>query len=602
MIPFSSLNIVLKKLKKQTQSALFLIIPIALLLGATSIISSQIKNYSDATNKAIFDTISNQSTILQITKQNQQQGGGFGGDQGGAFRQDRAFTTDDLNTIKAIPNVTSSTVNYTLPINQIITKDLVKDKQVDLSQLTVASADAASLFTKSSFEFKDGQPVPIILNATSLQEQVEEWGGQTTISIPAPQRGAGQGSAEQPQNAFRDKFPIKSKVITVDQKEVLDKEFNVSFGGLDAIPTYKNSFDGTNFTFTKLTPAEIASEESERSSTISKYWDYNKISTPVNFKFKVVGYIKSESNRAIYVPESFTESLMKTLITNQLSAKNANVIPEAELGAVYRGINYNGVSLLTSQGQQRRIPGQPQGPRVGQAGTAVTTQTAYTIPGLLINQDSNTSEITGFIADPDIFTKAAKTSQNLTVKFNSLYAREQVVKDLNSKGFAFVDTSNSKVFADLQNTLKNIAFWAIVGFITLISVILAFNMSKTISEAKKEIGIFRAVGFTKSDILTIFTTQGLFYTLVGGVLGIIIGFLGNFIVSNVSFKMFNDFVSKTIKETYNIQPEVNINQFQNFDWANLGLISGILLAISLVISLVFSYRATSISPVEAIKS
>jgi ABC-type antimicrobial peptide transport system permease subunit len=601
MIPFSSLNIVLKKLKKQTQSALFLIIPIALLLGTTSIISSQIKNYSAATDKAVFDTISNQSTILQIVKQNTQQGGGFGGDQGGAFRQDRAFTTDDLASIKSISNVTSSTVNYTLPINQIITKDLVKDKQVDLSQLTVASSDAASLYSKSNFEYVRDQPVPIILNANSMQEQVEEWNGQTVISVPAPQRVPGQAGG-QTQNAFREKFPVKSKVITIDQKDLIDKEFNVSFGGLDPIAKYNNAFDGTNFTFTKLTDAEIASKESERSTSISKYWDYSKISTPVNFKFKVVGYIKSESNRAIYVPESFTEALMKTIITNQLESKNANAIPEAELGAVYRGINYNGVSFLTAQGQQRRIPGQPQGPRVGQAGTSITTQTAYTIPGLLIEQDGNTSEIKGTINDPDLFAKSSKTSQNLTVKFNSIFNREQVVRDLNSKGFAYTDTGNSQVFGNLKKTLDSLAYWSIVAFILLISVILAFNMSKTISEAKKEIGIFRAVGFSKGNILSIFTTQGLFYTFLGIVGGVILGFVGNYIISFLSLNLFKDFVSKTIKETYNITPEVSVNQFQSFDWSNLGIITGILALISLIISLIFSYRATKISPVEAIKS
>jgi ABC-type lipoprotein release transport system permease subunit len=591
-----TLSIVTKKLKKNSKQALFLIIPISLLLATAIVLASQVQNFSKAMDKAIFETIATQSTVLQITKVNQQQGGGFAGDTGGG-RQDRSFNSNDISTVKNITNVTSATVNYTLPINKITSLNLVQEKIIDFGQMTVASPEIGSLYIKGNsekFDFDitkgDNQVVPIIVNANSMQEVYEDWGGKTVITTAPNSNGQRQN--------FRDVSPIKGKAIDIGQEQLLGKEFTISFGGLDNIPTYTSSFEPTGAVFTKSTDSEILTKTNDRQTAISKYWDYENIKAPLEVKFKIIGYIKSDTNRSTYIPEAFAEKLMKKIIAKQLDARKAIPVPVAELGVNYRGITYNGDTLQTAQGQQRRVE-LGSGARTG--ATSNTANLAYTIPGLVIKTDPNTNEIIGSLEDEGIFSKAAKTSQNLAVKFNSIYNREQVVKDLNSKGFSYLDTGNYKVFNDLQKTLKGISSWLIGCFIALVSIILAFNMSKTISEAKKEVGIFRAVGFTKSDIVSIFTTQGLLYTMIGAILGVILGIILNIIISPLVFSKFNDLVSKTITETYSLTPEVNTSQFINIDWQNLGIICGILFALSILISLVFSLKASAISPVEAIK-
>jgi ABC-type antimicrobial peptide transport system permease subunit len=608
MTPFSSLSINFKKLTVKTRSAFFLIVPIALLISIGSVLSSQVHNFSTATDSAIFNTIANQSTVLQITKQNTQTGGGFGGDQGGGFRANRTFSSDDISVVNAIPHVMSSSVNYSLPINQIKTTDLVSNKTIDLTSLTVLTPEAASLYTKESFGYTEGSAVvPIILNANSLVENYEDWGGKDSITVTLPQRGQGRGQNNSGATNFRDQLPTKQQTIAVDKDSLIGKQFNISFGGLDSLTTFTSTFDGTSAIFTRSTEAEKAAKEADRLTSISKYWDYTKISTPVTYTFKVVGYIKSDTNRATYVPEQFTTALMQKLIQNQQAARTAAPLVITELGAVYRGITYNGSTLETAQATTNRGPGGIPGLGGGRGGqqnnTAQTAPaTAYTIPGLVIQADANSNEIMGTFDDPAVFVTASKTSQNLTVKFDSIYNRDQVVRDLNTKGFAYVDTSNTKVFSDLQQTLKTASFWIIIGFIALIVIILGFNMAKTITEARREVGIFRALGFTKMDIISIFTTQGVLYTLIGALAGVGLAVLINAMIAPVVLSKFTNLVSSTIQQSYGILPDISLSQFQMFDWNNLGILSALLLAVAIVISFMFSLRASNISPVEAIKA
>jgi ABC-type antimicrobial peptide transport system permease subunit len=605
----SIFSLIFKKLSVKTGKALFLIIPIAFLTSLALIAFSQAANFQKATADAVFGTIATQNTLLQITKTQNQEGGGFGGG-GGRGGQDSVFSTDDIASVKGINNVTSATINYTLPINLIKSSNLADKKIIDFSTLTVASPEIGALYTTNKFEYIESQPIPIILNASSMAEQFEDWGGKDVISVARPQRPQqGQpGQTREQRQALRDLLPFKTEAISLTKDELMNREFDINFGGLDQLPTFTNSVDADNITYSKLSDIDKATKENARKDTIGKYWDYKKISTPLTYKFKVVGYIKSDSKRNMYIPETFAETLMAKLIDNQLAARNATPIPVTELGTQFRGITYNGITLNTAQGNANRgpqgaagAPGQRQDPGASPTPTAAPV-IAYTIPGLVIQTDPNTNTIQNTLNESDIFNKATKTSQNLSVKFNNLDNKDQVIKDLNSKGFTYVDTSNSGVFKDLQSTLTNILRYTPILFGALIAAILGLNMAKTISEGKKEIGIMRALGFTKGNIVGLFGLQGIVYTLIGSVFGLLLGLVGNFVIANISYSRFQDLVSKTVSESFGVKPNIELSQFQKFDFGNASLLGLVLIILTLIISLFFSIRASNISPVEAIKA
>jgi ABC-type antimicrobial peptide transport system permease subunit len=605
----SIFSLIFKKLSVKTGKALYLIIPIALLTSLSLIAFSQALNFQKATTDAVFGTIATQNTVLQITKAQNQDGGGFGGG-GGRGGQDTVFSTDDIATVKGISNVTSATVNYNLPINSIKTNNLADKKIIDFGGLTVATPEIGSLYTTEKFEYVEGQPIPIILNAASMTEQFEDWGGKDSISVARPQRpAAGQpGQTSQQRQAQRDLLPFKTQALALTKEQLLNREFDINFGGLDQMITFTNTVDADNITYKKITEEEKTAKENARKDTISKYWDYTKVSTPLTYKFKVVGYIKSDSKRFMYIPEAFAEQLMAKLIDNQLAARNTTAIPVAELGTQFRGITYNGLTLNTTQGNANRGPqgapgGQGQRPdSQASSTTPVVPVQVYTIPGLVIQTDPNTNTIQNTLNESDIFNKASKTSQILTVKFNSLDNKEQVIRDLNNKRFTYIDTSNSTVINNLQSTLTNILKFTPLAFGALIAAILGLNMAKTISEGKKEIGIMRALGFTKGNIVGLFGLQGIIYTLIGSVFGLILGLVGNFIIANLSYSRFQDLVSKTVSESFGVKPNIELSQFQNFDFKNASILGLVLLILTILISLFFSIRASNISPVEAIKA
>jgi ABC-type antimicrobial peptide transport system permease subunit len=589
-------GLISKKLNKHLKSALFLILPVALLFGLSTLITSQVSNYSLAIDKAIFKTIANQSTVIQITKVVNNQGGGFG-EGGGGARQDRNFTSEDVTSISGIPDVTSTLVNYTLPINRVESTDLVADKTVDFQSLTVASENTAALFTKESFEYKEGDSVPIILNTNSLVESYEDWGGQDVIKIDLPARG--QGGQQGAQTDFRAKFPNKTKPASIDKDKIVGQSFSINFGGLDKVQGFTQTPDFTtnSITFTKLTPDSLTTKSNETKSSVNKYWNYDLINKPLNYKFKVVGLISSDTNRSTYVPEGFTNSLMSNLIDNQLEARTATPIVNTELGVNYRGINYDGTYLQTAQGNNRF-----QGPGQGRPGQATTTPIVIpvTIPGLVINTDTNNT-ITGIGEDNTIFEKASKQAQTLTLKFNDISNREKVVQALNDKGYTYVDNGKFKVFSDLQNTLKNILNGTIIGFIILNLAILAFNVTKSIGDSRKEIGIFRALGFTKGQMITQYSLQSIIYTLIGLLVGGALGIASIFTISPFINEQFKGLIKDTITKTYGVTPEINQSMFTTINWNTIGLLAGVLSLIAIVISVLLSLRISNISPSEAIK-
>ncbi len=137
----------------------------------------------------------------------------------------------------------------------------------------------------------------------------------------------------------------------------------------------------------------------------------------------------------------------------------------------------------------------------------------------------------------------------------------------------------------VDNTLRLIAAVAVLAACFGI----ANTMSMAVMERRREIGILKAIGGKNSTIFRLFLFESVSYGILGGLLGLIIGFI-----------------------TYTIaSPHVNQNEFtaflagsQSIGLSSILYISFVTLAISIAVSAVSglypAYKASKLPPVEAI--
>jgi putative ABC transport system permease protein len=125
-------------------------------------------------------------------------------------------------------------------------------------------------------------------------------------------------------------------------------------------------------------------------------------------------------------------------------------------------------------------------------------------------------------------------------------------------------------------------------------------MGKLVSESTKEIGIFRAIGMRKRDILIMFITQAFLYTAIGYSIGILLGVSLNYIISAMVASWFESFINETVSQSFNVINTVESSLFMNINWVSILVYSVLLFIISFVASIIPSMNASKISPVEAI--
>lgn len=587
-----------KKLRRRKSSAMFLILPIALLVSLSIIISSQVTNLRAAAESSIFGTVEEQNTLIELRKDpGQFQTRGFGFNP-----EDLYYTENDVSKIEAVDNVVGTQMLVPVPITNIVVTDLL-DVTFSINRLVALGDEFAALYTDQDFSYDEGEVIPVILNANSFVEVYEDWGGKTEITI---ERGAMRPGEEAPNNAF----PIKSRAINYDKNDLLGKEITIQFGGLDKIQTYEIERTSLGMVMSKLTSTELKEKKSERKDAISKYWNYTKISKPLEYRFKVVGVIESEQNTSTFVPEAFVNALMKSYIKHQLNARTSTAIPTDELGTAFTGLEYDGLELTDSGATPFSRFGGPMG-----SAARGMMSSGYRIPGLVIEVEreessdesvtpggGSSSTVIGEYKEANVYESAAKNGESMIVKFASIYNRQQVVADLNKLGYAYQDLSATGVFEELKSTLNTVSVASVAAFIGLSIVIIIFTMGKFIVESKKEIGIFRAVGATRFDIKKVFIIQALLYTFVGYAVGLLGGIALNLALANPVKAAFDSFIGKTIEESFSVVNPINAAIFSNINWEALLIYSGLLLLITVLTSIVPATNASKMSPVEAIRA
>jgi ABC-type antimicrobial peptide transport system permease subunit len=584
----STVSINYKKLRFRTGKAVFLILPISFLVAIGLIISSQVNNLEVAMDKYIFNELEEENTIIQLEFEREEFGaGGFRGDT------QTNFNESDLEIIKMVDHVEAATINYQIPLSSAVSNDLFADKQVSLNRLTSLDPGLVGIYTDKDFEYNVDEPIPIILNANAFVENYEDWGEEDTLTVNFRELRESGGDPRQ-------STPIKSRAIEYDKDALLGSTFTITFGGIDSADTFSTQSDAGVITFTKLSQEEISESEEDILNNIGMYWNTEDLAEGVTYTFEIVGIIADSENNNIYVPEGFGNDLINNLMSLQQASRNGAEIPTDSFGSLFTGLYYDGTELSTQLGGAGFGGG--RGPTGGFGREAQETQTSsYEIAGLILETDSSGSEVLGEYTETDILNDSIKTGDTISIKIDDILNRSSVVNDINDAGYALIDTNDLSSLETVQSNLDKISTWVVISFIGLSGLVIILTMSKFVSESTKEIGVFRAVGFTKNNILAIFMSQAVLYTAVGFVVGLFIGLIGNFVVAGFTSAWFETFAESALESSVNVIDSIDNSIFTSVDMNSLLVLTVILFTIAIVVSYIPALKASKVSPVEAIK-
>lgn len=602
------LNINIKKLKTRPKKAMFLIIPVLVLVTLSVTISSQIQNIQSALEDTVFDTIAAQYTLLKVKTEEESFDPANMFSDNSSFEQNR-FSETDISNMESIEGVESASLQSVLPIQNLSTSDLFEDKEVELTNISTLDASTASLYTTEDFSYTEGQPIPIILSANSLTYTYEDWsGGETqTITMERPD----ENTSPQQGGGMRRISIEKTEAISYTKDDLIGKTFTISFGGLEEIRDYTTTMDRETrtMTITKLSEAEYTTKVEERKASIATYWNYDTLSTPITRSFIIVGIDESEDATSNYIPEDSANVLMKEYLSKEINARLSTEIPTDILNTDFMGMTYNGDEITYSGfggvisqfgGRIRERMGQPGG-EPGEEPEDISFS-AITIPGLVIDIDDDTNAVNGVISDPDLYSTSTKYTDTVNIILGSITQRTEVIKSLNKAGYAYQDLGDLEVFENLESTLKTISNIFLASFVLLVASVVILTMGKVVSESTREIGIFRAIGMRKKDILVMFVSQSLLYVFIGYAIGILCGIVVNLLISGIISSWFNSFINKTISQTFDVVNSVDSVIFRTISWDSILIYTILLFIISLIISIIPSLNASRISPVEAIKN
>ena len=131
--------------------------------------------------------------------------------------------------------------------------------------------------------------------------------------------------------------------------------------------------------------------------------------------------------------------------------------------------------------------------------------------------------------------------------------------------------------------------------IAVASILVLSTVVMTVKSKEREIGILQTIGATKRQIILIFFTQGLFVSFLGIIIGLILGFICTLNLNNL-ISFIETLLGRSLLEAY------FINYFPYYiDYIQILIICFASLIISLCASLIPSFRAVRLNPIEILR-
>ncbi len=182
---------------------------------------------------------------------------------------------------------------------------------------------------------------------------------------------------------------------------------------------------------------------------------------------------------------------------------------------------------------------------------------------------------------------------------NTAEARLERITDMAERQVSLLEDAE----ADLVET-QAVAYMEIGVAVVATTLIVLFTMLYTVRERTKEIGVLKAIGFSNGNIMSQFMLEGMFLSIVAGLLGVVIGTIGAPIITQL---LLTGFAANTGPQTAFTGRQIGIPGLTVE--ATIGTPSVELLLVvfagaillGVLGSLYPSWRASKTSPMEALR-
>jgi hypothetical protein len=574
------ITVAYRKLRSFRTKTLLAILPIALLLAGGTVLTAEAQNVQKAINDHVLGALQEQSKYITVA-QVQQTGNLLGSTQ-------QPYNGGDVQKVKAIHGVSKAALGTQVPVGALTTTDLVPDHTLTINSLTALDSSLAKQYADIANTYDGEGAIPIVLSASQFQEMTENWNGKTDIDVSMQPPSSGG-----PANVDLNKSggPIGTRAINYNRQQLIGKEFTVSAGTLPALQDYAAQ-PGASFgqlTFHKYSAAEMEQKEADRRAALSPYWDYDSLSAPKTYTFRVVGITNDQQSQTAYIPSQAAQKLMQDEIKKQLDARTSAAIPASTLSGTLTGLTFNGTTLA------------PNAASTGNAMIGGSSAASYVIPGLVAQTD-NSGRANDVVTDASIYEKSIPTSTRMFLEIADIYDRPHVVSALNGAGYAYQDTGKLNGLLSLKERLANsvgIFIW-LFGAVVVAALIIAFM--RFIAESKREIGIFRALGATKADIAKLFVWQAAMVGAAAYAIGMLLGAGSTLLLAAPMSSWFNGVVRSSINGQLVQHALTHAGAFATLSIEGVVILSALLWLATVLTAAVVSAQAARINPAEAIKT
>ncbi len=245
--------------------------------------------------------------------------------------------------------------------------------------------------------------------------------------------------------------------------------------------------------------------------------------------------VKLVSGSTSYEPSSFVGTTPSYLVAHSYklaegaSFTNADVSEHKRVAVIGQTVLEELFAGQSAVGQSIKVNGsnfEVVGVLAKKGSNGATNQDDVVMAPISTVQDS----LTGFGAINSITVQAksqsalnaaeAEVTQTLEERHKITNTSEPGFQVLNQGSLLETSSSTSSVFTTLLGEVAAISL--LVGGIGVMNIMLV-----SVTERTREIGIRKAVGARRSDILTQFLTEAVLVSLIGGVAGVLVGVIGS---------------------------------------------------------------------------
>ena len=223
---------------------------------------------------------------------------------------------------------------------------------------------------------------------------------------------------------------------------------------------------------------------------------------------------------------------------------------------------------------------------------------------------SDAQTITGLedeVSRLDVYAQDQSSVDNIVSGISSLYPEfyvstyEQRLSQLQSmqQNYAIMLENAESSLSQTQST----AFQMLVITIASTSLIVLFTMLYTVRERTREIGILKAIGFSNWNVMSQFMLEGVFLSLMAGVVGVFIGYVGAPYISSLLLPISPFSMRQGGQGGQSMTPGMFLSQSLSSapDLQTMLMMFGSAVSLGALGSLYPAWRASRTSPMEALK-